>query len=421
MGGLRDLSDTSKTSVTGIGRHSRDSEHVSSDFETSHGTNVLKEQREERLQSGNASMIYARGNPSGANATRWAEKGNRSNIPAWLRESILLAKKRTNGSRVPETQGNVEFDQALKMVAGELTFAGRIPRVLWTYWDAGLDEAPRLVKNCIQSWKVLNPTWKVVFLSDDSATRLLSGWSADTFDKFKAIRPRAHKGDVIRATLMRNHGGVWADATTFCMWPLDRWLPQATEMSGMFAVRGGGPRSALCPGCAGTVDAEDDDERCSPPHEHDSWSRDSNVSMWPSTQFLAAEPGSYFFRAFYDRYVVAMLKNVQQISFDHDSVDYFFFHQTWTNLTREDAAARKIWVSVPMLSGSRTHAIREDSMGSGYNNQRVNAAACASISSESCSPYFKLSHHGTGNDTVFANGTIEKELFQRLSGSAGVC
>jgi hypothetical protein len=39
-----------------------------------------------------------------------------------------------------------------------------------------------------------------------------------------------------RLCLLRQHGGVWADATVFCAWPLERWLPEYMT-AGFFAFR----------------------------------------------------------------------------------------------------------------------------------------------------------------------------------------
>ena len=43
-----------------------------------------------------------------------------------------------------------------------------------------------------------------------------------------------HRANVLRMELLARHGGVWVDATCFCVRPLDEWLP-AQMSSGFFA------------------------------------------------------------------------------------------------------------------------------------------------------------------------------------------
>ena len=42
------------------------------------------------------------------------------------------------------------------------------------------------------------------------------------------------QSDVIRLNLLKNHGGVWADATMLCMKPLDEWVWEYIVAQGYF-------------------------------------------------------------------------------------------------------------------------------------------------------------------------------------------
>jgi hypothetical protein len=55
----------------------------------------------------------------------------------------------------------------------------------------------------------------------------------------KKIGPQP-KSDIIRLSLLKNHGGVWADATMLCMQPLDSWVDEAVNASGMWMYHGSG-------------------------------------------------------------------------------------------------------------------------------------------------------------------------------------
>ncbi len=94
-----------------------------------------------------------------------------------------------------------------------------IPKRIWIYWDQGFDAAPALVKRCVRSWQDCNPEWTVELLDAGNVGAHVSlPPLPDTISK-------AHRADVLRTRLLNEHGGVWADATAWCLRPLSEWLP----------------------------------------------------------------------------------------------------------------------------------------------------------------------------------------------------
>lgn len=96
-------------------------------------------------------------------------------------------------------------------------------KVIYTLWLQGFENAPWVVKHCLNSWIVKNPTWKVVALDRDSLRdhldldALIPNIEAKSFT-YAAL------SDLVRISLLKNHGGLWVDATTFCTKPLDDWI-----------------------------------------------------------------------------------------------------------------------------------------------------------------------------------------------------
>ena|SRR5687768_15223183 len=107
-------------------------------------------------------------------------------------------------------------------------------RVIWMLWFQGFDQAPEIVQLCVRSWKVRNPTWQVIQLSNANLTDYVHP------DELALLRsmglPPQKLANLIRIYLISRHGGVWADATCFCCKPLDNWLPDYMA-SGFFAYR----------------------------------------------------------------------------------------------------------------------------------------------------------------------------------------
>jgi Capsular polysaccharide synthesis protein len=105
------------------------------------------------------------------------------------------------------------------------------PRIIWFLWFQGLDNAPYVVRKCYESWAARNPGWELVCLDDASLQAFVStGYYAGSF----ATLSRQQRSDLVRLDLLARYGGVWVDATCFCVQPLDRWLPPNLD-SGFFA------------------------------------------------------------------------------------------------------------------------------------------------------------------------------------------
>ena len=104
------------------------------------------------------------------------------------------------------------------------------PRTLWMYWDQGWAHASKLVRLCCESWRRQNPDWELRLLDADSLSAF-ADVPREAGGKPIAVQ---HFSDLVRMTLLYEHGGVWADANTVCTVPLDSWLP-ALMQSGFFA------------------------------------------------------------------------------------------------------------------------------------------------------------------------------------------
>lgn len=115
-------------------------------------------------------------------------------------------------------------------------------KIIWMFWDKGRDAAPEVVKLCIDSWIARNPTWRVIVLDDATVSQY-----ADIERELGLPRealPIQKFAVMLRLSLLANHGGVWADSTTYCMKPLDEWLPPHLA-TGFFAFSNAAPDRLL--------------------------------------------------------------------------------------------------------------------------------------------------------------------------------
>ena len=97
----------------------------------------------------------------------------------------------------------------------------KIPKIIWGYWNTGIDNAPYLVKQCIKNWKKYNPTWEINILDDSNLEKYID------LNEFKEINVSyafvKKKADLIRCILLDNYGGIWMDSSIFLTESLD-WI-----------------------------------------------------------------------------------------------------------------------------------------------------------------------------------------------------
>ena len=109
-------------------------------------------------------------------------------------------------------------------------------RTIWFLWLQGLSSAPDIIKMCLHSWRRENPDWNVVVLDETN----LDQYTDIPLDAGIKSRLSANwYADLIRLDLLNKHGGVWVDATCYCIQPLDLWLtPNLHAHLFMFQNRG---------------------------------------------------------------------------------------------------------------------------------------------------------------------------------------
>jgi hypothetical protein len=203
----------------------------------------------------------------------------------------------------------------------DVRFDPSFPRKLWIYWHQGWKHAPKMVQRCAASWVQRNLTWQINFLAAEDLHRLVA---LPDFYKDKLALPLPALSDVIRCHLLAEHGGVWADSTTWCVRPLNEWLPKLLADAGFFAY---------------------------------AWPA-SNRPL--STWFLAAMPRHPIMERlkratdeFWQQ--VAAGSSTQDVTDGPKSKDYFWVQRLFAELVRSDPLVAKLWAAVPQIKADAPH------------------------------------------------------------------
>ena len=97
------------------------------------------------------------------------------------------------------------------------------PLPLVQYWDKSTP--PALVSERMDVWKSLNPGWDYRRFNQQSAADFLSSaYGAEIAAAFQDIRFPAMQADVFRVGFLLHAGGLWVDAATSLIQPIDVWI-----------------------------------------------------------------------------------------------------------------------------------------------------------------------------------------------------
>jgi hypothetical protein len=109
---------------------------------------------------------------------------------------------------------------------------------IFLLWLQGWENTTWLNKRVAESWEINNPEWNIHYVDFDNLKSYVNDIDY-IYDVNKDISPQA-KSDIIRLSLLKKYGGIWADATTLCMQPLDHWVHDAVEPAGLWMYHGHG-------------------------------------------------------------------------------------------------------------------------------------------------------------------------------------
>jgi hypothetical protein len=183
-----------------------------------------------------------------------------------------------------------------------------IQKNIFLLWLQGWENAKWLNNQVAESWKINNPEWKIHYIDLDNLKDYVNDIDY-IYDVKKDISPQA-KSDIIRLSLLKNHGGIWADATMLCMQPLDHWVYEAVEPSGLWMYHGHGG----------------------------GMSRETGPASW----FIVSKK---------EEYIISKWKeSCDKYWNDNDSTsNYYWMDSLFCKLFNEDDNFKQLWLKVPYL------------------------------------------------------------------------
>lgn len=193
-------------------------------------------------------------------------------------------------------------------------------KVIYIYWAQKFINAPYIVKQCLLSWRLKNPTWKIIELDDENLCEYINIEKEIPNIKNKEITKTSYS-DIIRIFLLAKYGGCWCDATLFCHQSLDIWLHEYIS-TGFFGFRLGNTEP---------TNSKVACKLCNDAHFHERM-----LSSW----FLYSEENNYIVKQWKKMTIRYWNKHNKK----HKN-GYFWFHFLFTELYNSDKEFKKMFDS----------------------------------------------------------------------------
>lgn len=128
------------------------------------------------------------------------------NNPKWnkIKNDLVYDYLINNYSHIINKYRNVNDFQQKKMA-----------KKIWIFWYQGIEDAPIIVKKCIESIQKYKNDYEVIILNKDNYTDY-ANLPEKLINKVKNGKiTLAHFSDILRANLLSRHGGIWIDSTCY--------------------------------------------------------------------------------------------------------------------------------------------------------------------------------------------------------------
>lgn len=86
---------------------------------------------------------------------------------------------------------------------------------VWVMWLQGIDNAPEIVKRCVESQVQALPEKKFIFLDESSIEKYIKLPEYIYEKRKKGFIGNAHYSDLVRNEILINYGGYWIDSTVY--------------------------------------------------------------------------------------------------------------------------------------------------------------------------------------------------------------
>lgn len=214
---------------------------------------------------------------------------------------------------------------------------------IWILWFQGIEQSPQLVKACVNSWITKNPDWDVQILDNSNLGCFLSESDYPLGVDF-SILSFAHQADIIRLLLLKKYGGIWADATCYCVAPLSSWDEKFLDGSFFAFLNPGRDRVLSNWFLISKKNGYIVGEWLSKVNSYQKNSKRTRFRFYTIERIINLYPKLWF-----THFVASLVKKYP----------YFWCHYLFGELVRTNSEFKKLFLNCTGLSANNAHFVRQ--------------------------------------------------------------
>ena len=98
---------------------------------------------------------------------------------------------------------------------------------VWICWLQGIENAPKLVRDCYNSVEYWLSDWEIIVVTADNYNNYteLPVYIQEKWEK--GIISNTHFSDILRIELLTKYGGVWIDSTVLCSGKIPKYVDES--------------------------------------------------------------------------------------------------------------------------------------------------------------------------------------------------
>lgn len=245
---------------------------------------------------------------------------NRKDIKEILMEDMAYKKLRKKYSWVLDSEKDRKLDES---IPGDK---------IWVCWFQGIENAPLLVKTCVQRMEEVFGRNKIIIITENNYSEYVK-LPEHIIDKWeKGIIGYAHFSDILRVWLLAQYGGTWIDSTVMI---LSKEIPDYFMNEELFAFSNMKRNSVI------------------------------NISNW----FISAYS--------HNRIIECMKRLLDEYWKEEDfAIHYLFFHLLFAMATEN---YQELWRRMPKFSNIQPHMLANEILNSYDENRLKQIAQMCSI------------------------------------------
>ncbi len=117
-----------------------------------------------------------------------------------------------------------------KFIKKNIACENKTSKYVFTCWLQGEENAPELVKACINSMRKNLKNREIVVITAENMKDFVE-FPSYIIEKWqKGIITNTHFSDILRSALLAKHGGLWLDATVLCTGDITKYINNDTEL-----------------------------------------------------------------------------------------------------------------------------------------------------------------------------------------------